>query len=147
MGYLKHKLIEQDIERCGCERGEEPVTEVESETNKPIVFLECQKNLSQDALAALRADLQAMSDDYQFVLLGDGVKLATQQAWKPANLDIECGTISIRNNTGVGKGTVLLIDGVEQKKVRAIDISIRVNEPIAVKVEFLVRESASAASA
>lgn len=111
-----------------------------SATGKPIIFIESPEKMADEVRDRLRQKFSELTGDkYEVVVMSDGVRLANQQAWRPQNLDIECGSISIQSQGGTGKGTKLLIDGVEPKHVRRITVDITPHDPVAVNVEFIAR--------
>lgn len=111
-------------------------TAVRSALGKPVVFLEYPHALSEAGRQCIRDEWARATDgSHDLIILDSGATLANQQAWRPQTLDIECGNISIHSPNPIGKGTKLLIDGVEPKHVRRIVVEITPHDPIKVHVE------------
>lgn len=111
-------------------------TAVRSALGKPVVFMECPKALSEAGRQCMRDEWARATDgSHDLIIIDSGAKLANQQVWRPQTLDIECGNISIHSPNPIGKGTKLLIDGVEPKFVRKIVVEITPQDAIKVHVE------------
>lgn len=94
---------------------------------------------SARASATREIDVTALSDTSVQTQLSNGSPVFQKTAYTPATLNVKCGNITITNTTGIGRGTVLLIDGVEPRKVRRIVLTIAVDSAVVVAVEHVAR--------
>lgn len=108
---------------------------------KPVVFVECSRGLSQEVMECITATWkQRYGDRYDLCLLDSNLKLANQQSWRPEQIDIQCGQISIRSGTGgTIKGSTVTVDGQEMKNVRRIAFELTPHNVPLVNIEFVAK--------
>lgn len=88
---------------------------------------------------ACEIDVTSLADTSVQTQLSNGAPVFQETTYAPATLNVQCGNITITNATGIGRGTVLLIDGVEARRVRKIVLTIAVYDAVVVTVEHLAR--------
>lgn len=106
-----------------------------AETFPRTIFIETEQHLSQSQMDGIRQEFGSlMGNNYNFAILECGLKLSDGQAFRPAQLNVECGSISINVNRSCFG--VISVDGVPLK-VRSADIHLEVGELPSVKLEIV----------